>query len=128
MTDLTARPARRAASPKGRPPVLPKVSDVDLTGGFRLDLKTLSLILLLVGSWYTQTNKIDSLSARLDLQEQARIQIEKARAETEDAKIEVAKQQQRGFEASLAEMKQQLKITAGDVGELKVLAASGKGR
>lgn len=100
--------------------------DVDLTGGFRLDLKTLGLVILLVGSWYTQTSKIDNLSARLDLQEKARAEVEKARSETEDAKLALAAQQQRVFESSLQELKAQLKLTAMDVGDLKVIAASSK--
>jgi hypothetical protein len=100
--------------------------DVDLTGGFRLDLKTLGLVILLVGSWYTQTSKIDNLSSRLELESKARVEVEKARKETEDAKREVALQQQRAFESTLGELKQQLKLTALDVGDLKVLAAAGK--
>lgn len=103
---------------------MPKPSDIDLTGGFRLDLKTLSLVILLVASWYNQTNKIDNLSARLDLQEQARTEVEKARKETEDAELRLAAQQQRNFEAALSELKAQLKLTAMDVGDLKVIAAS----
>jgi multidrug resistance efflux pump len=103
-----------------------RVQDIDLTGGFRLDLKTLALVILLVGSWYTQTSKIDNLSARLDLQDKARAEVEKARQETEDAKLQLAAQQQKVFEAALSELKAQLKLTALDVGDLKVLAASAK--
>lgn len=126
ITADTARPAKAPASPdrRRRVPHLPRATDVDLTGGFRLDLKTLSLVILLVGSWYTQTNKIDNLSARLDLQEQARTEVEKARKETEDAELRLAAQQQRNFEAALSELKAQLKLTAMDVGDLKVIAAS----
>lgn len=102
---------------------VPTPADIDLTGGFRLDLKTLALVILLVGSWYTQTSKIDNLSARLDLQDQARAEVEKARKETEDAKLQLAAQQQRVFESALSELKAQLKLTALDVGDLKVLAA-----
>jgi sortase (surface protein transpeptidase) len=112
-----------AASPKGRRSV-PRPSDIDLTGGFRLDLKTLALVILLVASWYNQTSKIDNLSARLDLQEQARTEVEKARKETEDAELRLAAQQQRNFESALGELKAQLKLTAMDVGDLKVLAAA----
>lgn len=100
-------------------------SDIDLTGGFRLDLKTLALVILLVGSWYTQTSKIDALSARLDLQEKARAEVELARRETEHAKLALAEQQQKVFESALAELKAQLKLTALDVGDLKVIAAKG---
>lgn len=103
---------------------MPKASDIDLTGGFRLDLKTLTLVILFVGNWYTQTNKIDNLSARLELQEQSRTEVEKARKETEDAELRLAAQQQRNFEAALSELKAQLKLTALDVGDLKVLAAT----
>lgn len=119
MTSSTTRkPVQQRRSP------MPKPSDIDLTGGFRLDLKTLSLVILLVASWYNQTNKIDNLSARLDLQEQARTEVEKARKETEDAELRLAAQQQRNFEAALSELKAQLKLTAMDVGDLKVIAAS----
>lgn len=106
---------------------MPRPSDIDLTGGFRLDLKTLGLVILLVGSWYTQSNKIDALGARLDLQDKARAEVELARKETEDAKLALAAQQQKVFEAALAEMKAQLKLTALDVGDLKVIAAKGNG-
>lgn len=119
MTPQQMNP-RRAT---GRSQQVPKATDIDLTGGFRLDLKTLGLVILLVGSWYTQTSKIDNLSARLDLQDKARAEVEKARRETDETKLQLQAQQQRVFEAALQELKAQLKLTAMDVGDLKVLAA-----
>lgn len=101
-------------------------TDVDLTGGFRLDLKTLGLFVALAASWYNQGGKIDSLREKLEIQEKSRIQIEEARRDTEKAKADALAIQLKQQAEALAKVEQQLKLTAYDVGQLgKDLAAQG---
>ncbi len=94
--------------------------DLDLTGGFRLDLKTLTLIALLICSWYSQGGKIDQLNQRMDSQEKSRSEIEAARRDAEAAHAETAVAQQKALSDGLNELKAQLKMTALDVGDLKL--------
>lgn len=98
--------------------------DVDLTGGFRLDLKTLSLFLALAGSWYTQTSKIDALKVQLDLQEKARMEVKSAEQKADDARRQQAASERQQLQDALGELKAQMKLTALDVGDLKVSAAA----
>lgn len=100
-------------------PQLMKPNDVDLTGGFRLDLRTLALILALAASWWDQKNNINAISQRIDLSEKARVAIE-------EAKNNLAQEQQRQFEQTLSKLEAQLKLTAIDVAELRVQTASRK--
>lgn len=114
-----------------RPP-----SDVDLTGGFRLDLKTGLLLVALGGSWYSQGSKIDSINQRLELQEKARAEVMLAQREAEKARSEVAAAQQRALAdalaaqqkslaESLSKLEAQLKVTSMDVGDLRIQTAKG---
>jgi len=87
---------------------------VDLTGagGFKIDLKTGLLLIALGMSWRDQSNKIDTINTRLDLEA-------KSRAEVMVAREALAAQQQMALAASLAKLEGQLKITSMDVGDLK---------
>lgn len=98
-------------------------SDVDLTSGFRLDLKTMLLLVALGGSWYSQGSKIDSVTQRLDLEAKARGEIAAAEREAASARADLATQQQKSLAESLAKLEAQLKVTSLDVGDLKILTA-----
>jgi hypothetical protein len=114
-------PKKRVSTPKRRKP--PMAKDVDLTGGFRLDLKTMILIAVMLGSWYSQGSKTDAISQRLDLQDKARAQVEAANRETEKVREDAVSQQTRVLADSLHTLEQQLKLTSMDVNDLKILTA-----
>jgi len=97
--------------------------DVDLTGGFRLDLKTGMLLLALGASWWNQGNKIDAITQRLDLEAKARAEVSAAERDAERARAELAAQQQKALADGLAKVEAQMKITSMDVGDLKVQTA-----
>lgn len=97
--------------------------DVDLTNGFRLDLKTMLLLVALGGSWYSQGSKIDQVNQRLDLEGKSRAEVAAAEREAEKARADLAAQQQQNLAASLAKLEAQLKVTSMDVGDLKILTA-----
>lgn len=107
------------------PPRRATPSDVDLTGGFRLDLKTGLLLVALGGSWYSQGSKIDSINQRLDLQDKARAEVTAALREAEKARAEVAAAQQKSLADALAKLEVQLKVTSMDVGDLRIQTAKG---
>lgn len=95
-------------------------NDIDLTGGFRLDKVALGLFLALAGSWYTQTAKIDNLQVQLALQEKARTEVKAAEAQVEEARRKQDESERQQLRDSLGELKQQLKLTALDVADLKI--------
>lgn len=91
-------------------------SDVDLTGGFRLDLKTGILLLGLAASWWNQGNKIDAIRQKIDDQETARGKISQLAT---DAAIK----DQQATTAALAELRGQVKLMAMDITDLKTALA-----
>ena len=102
----------------------PRPSDVDLTGGFRLDLKTGLLLVALGMSWRDQSSKIDAVNTRLDLEAKGRAEVAAANREADKARAELATQQQQALASSLAKLEGQLKVTSMDVGDLKVQVLS----
>lgn len=101
-------------------------SDVDLTGGFRLDLKTGVLLLGIAASWWNQGSRIDAINTRLELEAKARVEVAAAEREAEKARGELAAQQQKVLADSLVKLEAQLKVTSMDVGDLKLLTAKGR--
>ncbi len=101
-------------------------ADLDLTGGFRLDLKSIILIAGVLGSWYSQSGKIDAITARLDLEAKASATIKAAENDAAKARGELAAEQQRALAESLTKLEGQLKVTSMDVSDLKILTAKGR--
>lgn len=104
-----------------------KRTDIDLTGGFRLDLKTLGMVVLLAGSWFNLTNAISGVNARLDLQEKSRQEIRAAEREAEQARRDKDDSERAALQAALNELKAQSKVTSIDVADLKVALATKNG-
>lgn len=99
-SNLSATSSRRPKRRKPKPMRLP-TPDVDLTGGFRLDLKTVVLLIAIVGQWYDGRNQG---------QRQA----------------EIAKVQSEQLTASLLEVKRVQTMQGYDLADIKVaLAARG---
>lgn len=101
-------------------------SDVDLTGGFRLDLKTGVLLLGIAASWWNQGNRIDAINTRLELEAKARVEVAAAERDAEKARSDLAAQQQKSLTDALAKLEGQLHLTALDVNDLKVSTAKGR--
>jgi hypothetical protein len=108
-----------------KPQPQPQPAAVDLTGGgrFNLDLKTILVIVALVGSYYGQTGKIDAINARLDLQDKTRVEVQAAHSEADKARAELAAVQQKALADSISKLDKQLTMTALDVGDLKTAIA-----
>lgn len=102
----------------------PPSRDVDLTAGFRLDLKTIALVVAVGASWYSQVGRIDSINQRMDLEAKARTEVQAAEREAEKARADLAAAQQRALAESLAKLEAQLKVTSMDVSDLRI--ANGK--
>jgi len=98
--------------------------DVDLTGAFRLDLKTIALVVAVGASWYSQVGRIDSINQRMDLEAKARTEVQAAQRDAEKARADLAAQQQSSLAESLAKLEAQLKVTSMDVSDLRI--ANGK--
>lgn len=102
-------------------------TDIDLTGGFRLDLKTLGMVVLLAGSWFNLTSTISGVRTQLDLQEKSRQEIRAAEREAEQARREKDDSERAALQAALNELKAQAKVTSIDVADLKVALATQNG-
>lgn len=94
----------------------PRPPDVDLTGGFRLDLKTGVLLLGLAASWYNQGSKIDAVRQKVEDQETSRTKISQLAQEG-------AIKDQQATTAALAELRGQVKLMAMDITDLKTALA-----
>lgn len=93
--------------------------DVDLTGGFRLDLKTMILLLGLGASWWNVRAEVSQLRGEVTTREEARAQIEVAQAEARKAERDA-------LVSALEELKAQLKLTSLDIADLRVAVAGGQ--
>lgn len=113
---MATTPRRRSSRP----------ADLDLTGGFRLDLKTILVIAAVLTSWYNQTGRIDTITQRLDLEAKASAAVKAAERDAVSARADLAAQQQRSLSESLAKLEGQLKVTSMDVADLKILTSKGR--
>lgn len=100
---------------------VPEPSDIDLTTGrFRLDLKTALLLLGLAGSWWDQTHKVDALTDRIQLQEEARVKVEQAKKETEEARRQLDANERQQLKEAINEVKAKVSLAGLDIGDLKL--------
>lgn len=93
--------------------------DVDLTGGFRLDLKTMILLGGLAASWWNVRGEVSQLRGEVTAREEARSKIEIAQAEARKAERDA-------LVSTLEELKAQLKLTSLDIADLRVAVAGGQ--
>jgi hypothetical protein len=114
-----------------RRPVAPPTRDVDLvTGGFRLDLKTMLLLGGLILAWYdsTQESKAQGEQNRAEialLRTEVRVQDE-ARVAVAAAESNAQQVKQDALVSALDELKAQLKLTSLDIADLRVAVAGGQ--
>lgn len=122
--------ASPASRPKRKRKLMPgtRAQDVDLTGGFKLDLKTLGLFLMLAGSWYSQGSKTDAVSTKMDVQEKARIEVEAAKREADEARRQQDASERKALQDAISDLKAQMKLTALDVADLKVAVGPARAR
>jgi hypothetical protein len=97
-----------------RPTGLP--SDVDLTGGFRLNLQTMVLLGGLLFSWWNVRAEINQVRTEVTAREEARAKIEQSQSEAR-------KVERDALVSTLEELKAQLKLTSLDIADLRVAVA-----